>query len=71
MSILKIKEEDWQVAKVKLSRKYNHLTEEDLEYKEGQEDQLIDRLARRLKRTRNYIVFTIGKQIEDISSNRL
>lgn len=71
MSILKIKEQDWQVAKIKLSRKYNHLTDEDLQYVEGQEEQLIDRLAKRLRRTKDYVVFTIGKQIEDISSNRL
>ncbi|ERJ61006.1 hypothetical protein [Sphingobacterium paucimobilis] len=71
MSILKIKQEDWQVAKIKLSRKYNHLTEDDLHYVEGEEEQLIDRLAKRLKRTTDYVVFTIGKQMEDLTSNRL
>ncbi len=71
MSNLKIKEQDWQIAKIKLSRKYNHLTEEDLSYKEGEEDLLIERLAKRLKRTKDYVVFTIGKQVEDLSSNRV
>ncbi|MBL1408171.1 hypothetical protein [Sphingobacterium faecale] len=71
MSILKIKQEDWQIAKIKLSRKYNHLTEDDLHYVEGEEEQLIDRLAKRLKRTTDYVVFTIGKQMEDLTSNRL
>lgn len=71
MSVIKIKEQDWQIAKVKLSRKYNHLTEEDLLYTEGQEEVLVDRLAKRLRRTKDYVVFTIAKQIEDLSSNRL
>lgn len=71
MSIIKISEQDWQVAKIKLSRKYNHLTEDDLYFVQGHEDELIDRLAKRLKRTKDYIVFTLAKQLEDVSSNRL
>lgn len=71
MSIIKIKEQDWHIAKVKLSRKYNHLTDEDLRYSEGQEALLIDRLAKRLRRSKDYVVFTIAKQIEDLSNNRV
>ncbi len=71
MSSIKINEEDWQVAKIKLSRKYNHLTDDDLYYAPGEEEQLVERLAKRLKRTKDYVVFTISKQLEDLSSNRL
>lgn len=71
MSVIKISEQDWQVAKIKLSRKYNHLTEDDLAYTAGEEEELIGRLAKRLKRTKDYIVFTLSKQLEDLSSNRL
>lgn len=71
MSMIKISEQDWQIAKVKLSRKYNHLTEDDLAYVAGQEDELIEKLAKRLKRTRDYVVYTLAKQLDDLSSNRL
>ncbi|GAA0881749.1 hypothetical protein BCY89_22110 [Sphingobacterium siyangense] len=69
--MLKINEEQWQVAKEKLRRKYNHLSDEDLAFQAGEEDKLINRLSLRLGRKPSYVLFTIGKEIEDISSNRL
>ena len=67
----KIIKSDWDVLKIKLQRKYNHLTAEDLVFEEGNEQVLVDRLAKRLKRDREYIVFTLAKQLADLSSNRL
>lgn len=67
----KITKSDWDVLKIKLQRKYNHLTAEDLVFEEGNEQVLVDRLAKRLKRDREYIVFTLAKQLADLSSNRL
>jgi hypothetical protein len=43
----------------------------DLEYKSGEEDQLIDRLAKRLGRNRDYVIFTLSKQLADLESNSL
>ena len=62
MSILKISVEDWEVLKVKLTRKYNHLTDEDLDYTPGEEDALVVRLAKRLRRDKEYVTFTLAKQ---------
>lgn len=71
MSILKITNSDWEILKIKLQRKYNHLTAEDLAYNEGEENLLINRLAKRLKRTQEYVIFTLSKQLADLTSNSL
>ncbi|MCA5006642.1 hypothetical protein [Sphingobacterium bovistauri] len=71
MSSLKITNSDWEILKLKLQRKYNHLSDEDLAYNEGEENQLINRLAKRLKRTQEYVIFTLSKQLADLTSNRL
>lgn len=69
--MLKINEEQWQIAKEKLRRKYNHLSDDDLAFQAGEEDKLVHRLATRLRRKPAYILFTIGKEIENLDSNRL
>ncbi|MGN0004147.1 MAG: hypothetical protein ACI35V_12010 [Sphingobacterium composti] len=71
MSSLKITNSDWEILKIKLQRKYNHLSAEDLSYNEGEENLLINRLAKRLKRTQEYVIFTLSKQLADLSSNSL
>lgn len=71
MSILKITNSDWEILKIKLQRKYNHLSAEDLSYTEGEENLLVDRLAKRLKRTQEYVIFTLSKQLAELTSNRL
>lgn len=71
MGTLKITNADWQTLKIKLSRKYNHLTEEDLAYAEGEELELVSRLAKRLRRDKDYVVFTLSKQLNDLESNSL
>jgi urease accessory protein UreE len=71
MSILKITASDWEVLKIKLSRKYNHLTDDDLVYTPGEEDVLVTRLAKRLRRDKEYITFTLAKELSNLESNRL
>lgn len=71
MSTIKITNSDWEVLKVKLRRKYNHLSDTDLQYTEGEEEQLIERLAKRLHRNREYVLFTLSKELADLSSNSL
>ncbi len=71
MGVFKITASDWEILKIKLQRKYNHLSEADLQYTEGEEEQLVDRLARRLRRTKDYVLFTLSKQLADLSSNSL
>lgn len=67
----KIQASDWEILKIKLKRKYNHLSEEDLQYQEGQEEELLSRLAMRLHRNVDYVIFTLSKELVDLDSNRL
>lgn len=71
MVTFKITDADWAVLRLKLQRKYNHLTDVDLTYKAGEEEILIDRLAKRLGRNRDYVIFTLSKQLADLESNSL
>lgn len=71
MNTLKISDSDWEVLKIKLSRKYNSLTEEDLQYTAGDEQNLLVRLAKRLHRNVAYVEFTLAKELVDLDSNRL
>ena len=71
MAEISISNIEWERLKLKLQRKYNHLTDHDLEYTAGQEEELINRLTDRLKRKREYIVFTLEKGLANIDNNRL
>ena len=50
MNRLKIKG-DWNVAKGKLKQKWARLTDDDLRYQEGQEDELVGRIQKRTGQT--------------------
>ena len=71
MAEISITNKDWQRVKIKLQRKYNHLTDEQLLYNEGQEDSLISSLMELVKRDRNYVLFTLKKALVNIDNNRL
>lgn len=71
MAEISISNKDWERLKLKVQRKYNHLTDDDLAYQEGQEEELITRLMERVKRDREYIVFTLKKGLINIDTNRL
>jgi len=64
-------QQEWDILKKKVRRKYNHLSDEDLAFEPGREDELITRLATRVKRTRDYVLFTLKKGLADLESNRL
>ncbi len=59
-------EAPWAEVKELLQEVNPSLSDEDLEYKYGQEDELLDRLAIKMKRDRQYI----KKWIESVSYNR-
>ena len=67
----KIHANQWPILKLKLQRKYIHLKDDELHFQEGQEEELLERLAKRLKRTKDYVLFTLSKELEDLDSNRL
>ncbi len=46
---------DWNVAKGKLKQKYGQLTDDDLAYQKGREDELIGRIQKRVGHTREDI----------------
>jgi hypothetical protein len=71
MAEISISNKDWERLKLKVKRKYNHLTDEDLAYQAGQEEELITRLMERIKRNREYVVFTLKKGLANIETNRL
>jgi bifunctional pyridoxal-dependent enzyme with beta-cystathionase and maltose regulon repressor activities len=71
MAEISISNSDWDRLKLKVQRKYNHLTAVDLAYEEGQEEELITRLMNRIKRNREYVIFTLRKGLINIDTNRL
>lgn len=71
MAEISISNKDWARVKIKLQRKYNRLTDEELQYNEGQEDNLISRIMELVNRDRKYVVFTLKKALANIDNNRL
>ncbi len=71
MSEITITSPEWARLKLKVQRKYNHLTAEDLAFEPGQEEKLITHLMDRVKRSREYVVFTLKKGLANIDTNRL
>lgn len=57
---------DWNILKGKLKMKWAQLTDDDLEYFEGQQDALIGRIQRRTGQTREAIESEI-KEIESLN----
>jgi uncharacterized protein YjbJ (UPF0337 family) len=43
---------NWNIAKGKLKQKYANLTEDDLRYTEGKEDELVGRIQKRTGETK-------------------
>jgi hypothetical protein len=63
--------ETWERVKIKFLRKYRDLTQANLSFSPGQEDQLVEQLMSLVKRDRTYIEFTIRKALADAQGNRL
>ncbi|SEM06876.1 hypothetical protein SAMN05216436_101314 [bacterium A37T11] len=71
MASINLSASEWGILKLKFQRKYNHLNDADLYLEPGEEDALIDRLAKRIHRDRAYVLFTLKKGLSDLESNRL
>ena len=71
MAEISISNKDWPRVKIKLQRKYRDLTNDDLQYNEGDEDSLITKLAQLVNRDRTYVVFTLKKALVNIDNNLL
>jgi uncharacterized protein YjbJ (UPF0337 family) len=46
---------DWNIVKGKLKQKYAQLTDNDLRYEEGQEDELVGRIQKRTGDTKEAV----------------
>lgn len=46
---------NWNVIKGKLKQKYGHLTDDDLTFVEGKEEELLGRVQTRLGKTKNEV----------------
>ena len=65
MDSLKLKG-TWNVVKGKLKQKYGDLTDDDLVFAEGKEEELYGRLQQRLGKTREEIKREIKEEVERI-----
>ena len=63
--------ETWERVKIKFLRKYRDLAAADLTFSIGQEDQLVQQLAKLVNRNNAYVEFTILKALADPNGNRL
>jgi hypothetical protein len=61
----------WDKLKIKVKRKYRDLTEEDLSYTPGQEEELINKLMKAIRKDRTYVVFMLKKMLLNMDNNRL
>ena len=52
---------NWNIAKGKLKQKFAQLTEDDLQFIEGKEDELIGRIQKRTGQVREKIKRTVGE----------
>lgn len=71
MAEISMTNKEWERVKIKIQRKYNHLTDQQLNYTEGQEDALISNIMALVNRNREYVVFTLKKALVNIDNNRL
>ena len=56
---------DWNIAKGKLKQKWAKLTDDDLRFAEGKQDELLGRIQKRTGETRE----AVEKTIEEASSS--
>ncbi|MCO4292973.1 hypothetical protein NF867_08875 [Solitalea sp. MAHUQ-68] len=62
---------NWNQVKTKIKRKYNRLTDEELTFVPGQEDDFINRLMKAINKDRNYVEFMLSKMQSNKENNRL
>jgi uncharacterized protein YjbJ (UPF0337 family) len=63
MNTLEIKG-NWNIAKGKLKQKWGELTDDDLDYVEGKQDELVGRIQKRTGKTREEIEKAINESCD-------
>lgn len=54
---------DWSVQSKQLKDKFSELTDEDLKFETGKENELLGRLETKLKKNRNEVIELINKSV--------
>ncbi len=62
---------EWEMIKVKVKRKYRDLTDADLAFTPGQEEELVTRLMKAIQKDRTYVEFMLKKMLLNMDTNRL
>lgn len=60
---MNINKDKWSRVKIRLKRKYNRLTDSDLNFGEKDKEQLIATLSTRLRRSKEYINYTLEREL--------
>jgi uncharacterized protein YjbJ (UPF0337 family) len=56
---------NWNIAKGKLKKQWAHLTDDDLRYEEGKDDELIGRIQKRTGQTREQVEQALDRAFRD------
>lgn len=62
---------EWEKISIKIKRKYRDLSEADLAFTPGKEEELITRLMHAISKDRTYVVFMLKKMLQNMDTNRL
>ncbi|AFD09201.1 CsbD family protein [Solitalea canadensis] len=62
---------NWDKIKTKIKRKYNRLTDEELAFVPGQEEDLVNRIMKSINKDRDYVEFMLSKMQSNMENNRL
>ncbi len=62
---------EWEKVRIKIKRKYRDLTDEELAFTPGKEEELITRLMNAISKDRKYVVFMLKKMLLNMDTNRL
>jgi uncharacterized protein YjbJ (UPF0337 family) len=60
----------WNILKGKLKQSYANLTDDDLRYEEGQEDELLGRLQKKTGQTKEQLTKWIKSNMDSPRANR-
>ena len=53
---------NWNIIKGKLKQKYAHLTDDDLQYIEGKEEELVGRIQKRTGKTKDEVEEALNEE---------
>lgn len=57
---------NWNIAKGKLKQKWGELTDDDLDYAEGKQDELVGRIQKRTGQAREDVEKAIRASLEEV-----